>query len=90
MNTLSKSQPATMNTPPQPSAPPGAQEQPENSVTRPAVRGRPFAKGRSGNPAGRPRGAASLRAGIRRKLSRADCEAIGARLIGEAPGRTAG
>lgn len=61
----------------------GAQEQRESSENRRKVRGRPFPKGISGNPGGRPKGTVSLRAAVKRLLTKADANIIARKLIEE-------
>jgi hypothetical protein len=50
------------------------------------VTGRGFMRGQSGNPRGRPKGAVSLNAVLRRTLTRDNAKAICARLIALAEG----
>lgn len=52
----------------------------QNSVP-PKVIGKPFAPGVSGNPSGRRRGAASLTAALKRKLTRKAAEQIAAKIV---------
>ena len=57
-----------------------AQEQQQNSKPP----GRPWPKGVSGNPGGRRKGCASLKAALKRALSRSDADAIAQKLIASA------
>ena len=58
---------------------PTPQEQRENSA--PKARGRPFRPGQSGNPAGRRKGTVSLKAALKRNLTRRDANLIAQKLI---------
>ncbi len=53
----------------------------ESSATRPKARGRPFVKGVCPNPGGRPKGSVSLKAALKRVLSRQDGEAMMRKLV---------
>ena len=73
----------SMNNSPQPSPLPTAQEQRKNSIARRVV-GRPFRPGQSGNPGGRRRGTVSVKAALKRVLTKGDADAIARRLIASA------
>lgn len=65
-----------MNLPAQPAAA-GLQR----DCSKPKVVGRPWPKGVSGNPSGRRKGSASLKAALRRALTQQQADAIARRLV---------
>lgn len=56
----------------------------QHQNSSPKVVGRPFKPGVSGNPSGRRRGAASLTAALKRKLTRQAAEQIAAKIVDRA------
>lgn len=64
----------------------GQKERPKAPANPPAVRGRPFAKGVSGNPTGRPIGALNRSSRVAAALFEGEAEAIGRKAVALALG----